>query len=181
MRRFEPVREPWYVAAGWALELFLGGKSREHEDIEIGVPAAAFASFLPALRDCELFVIGPQLAYPIDAARAHMDAHHQTWVRDAGGAWRLDIFREPSADGMWVARRDPRIRVPYERLILRHASGVPFSRPEVVLLFKAKARRPKDEQDFARVLPMLDSGARAWLAESLELAHPDHAWLAALR
>jgi hypothetical protein len=175
------VREPWYVAAGWALDLFLGGKPREHEDIEIGVPAVAFASFLPFLRDCELFVIGPQLAYPIDSAADRMDAHHQTWVRDAGGAWRLDIFREPSAGGMWVARRDPRIRMAYEHLILRHASGVPFARPEVVLLFKAKARRPKDEQDFARVLPRLDDAARAWLADALELAHPGHAWLAALR
>jgi hypothetical protein len=39
-RRLAGVGAPWYVAAGWALELFLGEQRREHEDLEIGVPAA---------------------------------------------------------------------------------------------------------------------------------------------
>jgi hypothetical protein len=32
-------RRPWYVAAGWALELFTGDAAREHDDLEIAVPA----------------------------------------------------------------------------------------------------------------------------------------------
>ncbi|HEX3303033.1 MAG TPA: hypothetical protein VHR64_09145 [Thermomicrobiales bacterium] len=32
------VEAPWYVAAGWAIDLFLGCPRRAHEDIEIGVP-----------------------------------------------------------------------------------------------------------------------------------------------
>jgi hypothetical protein len=31
-----------YVAAGWALDLFLGRQTRPHEDLEIGVPADRF-------------------------------------------------------------------------------------------------------------------------------------------
>lgn len=38
---------PWYVAAGWALDLFRGVQTREHGDIEIAVPAAHF----PEVRD----------------------------------------------------------------------------------------------------------------------------------
>ena len=33
---------PWYVAAGWALDLFRGVQTREHGDIEIATPAAHF-------------------------------------------------------------------------------------------------------------------------------------------
>ena len=56
-------------------------------------------------------------------------------------------------------------------------TGFPICAPEVVLLFKAKATRPKDEADFAGVLPMLGGGQRAWLGEALARVHPGHAWL----
>ena len=52
--------------------------------------------------------------------------------------------------------------------------------PEVVLLFKAKVVRPKDELDFAAVLPHLDSNRRSWLRDALTLVHPGHAWLESL-
>ena len=34
---------PWYVAGGWAVDLHLGRPTREHEDLEIGVPRERFA------------------------------------------------------------------------------------------------------------------------------------------
>ena len=36
------VAVPWYVAAGWAIDLFLGEERREHEDLEIAVPRVRF-------------------------------------------------------------------------------------------------------------------------------------------
>ena len=38
----------------------------------------------------------------------------------------------------------------------------------------------EDEADFAAVLPRLGAQAREWLRDSLECAHPGHAWIAAL-
>ena len=38
LSRLAGVDVPWYVAAGWALDLFRGGQTREHEDLEIAVP-----------------------------------------------------------------------------------------------------------------------------------------------
>ncbi|MEV6716660.1 hypothetical protein AB0M48_32025 [Lentzea sp. NPDC051208] len=65
-------------------------------------------------------------------------------------------------------------------VIERTADRIPFLAPELVLLFKAKEVRPKDQQDFDGVLPCSDrSGVvrcRKWLAQ----VHPGHSWLSAL-
>ena len=183
--RFRNVNARWCIAAGWAIDLFLAGEAgeaREHEDIEIAVPAHEFELLSAALDDCDLFVVDSGLATPLAHASARLlAASHQTWVRDrTSGDWRLDVFREPSHDGKWVARRDSRIQLAYEELILVDANGIPFACPDVVLLFKAKALRPKDQLDFDRVLPRLDPRRRQWLLGALGLAHPGHPWLGPL-
>jgi hypothetical protein len=179
-RRFAGVTAPWYVAAGWAIDLFLGEERRPHDDIEVAVPHDRFEEIARALHGFEFFVVGSGLAHPLSPAA--IDQHHQTWVREpATGLWRLDVFREPSDGDTWICRRDPRIRLPYDRVISRTADGIPFARPEIVLLFKAKAARAKDDDDFAAVLPHLDEHRRAWLATALDLVHPGHRWLREFR
>ena len=192
-RHLDGIGAPWYVAAGWAIDLFLGGQRREHEDLEIAVPADRFAEVVNALPDVELFVVGPDpaladpppdrgIATPLAAAGAMLDAYHQTWALDrVAGAWRLDSFREPSDGDTWICRRHEDIRLPYDELIERTAEGIPYGRPEVILLFKAKhAHLAKNEADLAATLPRLEPERRAWLADALALAHPGHAWLAKL-
>ena len=180
--RLASVRAPWYVAAGWAIDLFLGKQRREHEDVEVGVPQTRFGEVVRALAGYEFFVVGDGLAWPLARSGEAFAAHHQTWVREPGtGRWRLDVFREPSDGGVWVCRRDARIRLPYDQLIARTADDIPYARPEVVLLFKAKAARPKDDGDLAAVLPRLGPEAQRWLVEAIELIHPGHRWLAELR
>jgi hypothetical protein len=179
----EGVDVPWYVAAGWALDLFVGEQRREHEDLEIAVPNTRFDEFAPALDGFEPCVItGPNEATPLAHARDQLAETHQTWVREpATGLWRFDVFREPSDGNTWICRRDPAIRMPYERLIERTDDGIPYGRPEVILLYKAKHSRERDEGDFADILPRLDSERKHWLADALELVHPGHRWLSLLR
>ena len=178
------VEAPWYVAAGWAIDLFLGEESREHEDLEIAVPRARFPEIAARLAGFELFVpdsdlTDPGLVWPFAQAPKELDANHQTWVRDpATERWLLDVFREPSDGDTWIYRRDERIRLPYAEVIERNDDGIPYARPEIVLLFKAKRSvRPKDEADLAAVLPRLDAVRRRWLAEALALVDAGHPWL----
>ncbi|GGJ71444.1 hypothetical protein GCM10010121_097590 [Streptomyces brasiliensis] len=70
--------------------------------------------------------------------------------------------------------------LPYDAIIERTADGIPYLVPELVLLFKAKATRPKDQADFEGVLPLLDPPRRNHLRGWLELIHPGHPWLAEL-
>jgi hypothetical protein len=180
------VDAPWYVAAGWAMSLFLGEMHRAHEDIEIAVPASRFGEVVDALSDYDLFVPGQldgeDLVWPVGSDDAGMPDSHQTWVREpATGHWKLDVFREPSLDGAWVCRRDESIRLPYERVVTRTDDGIPYVRPEIALLFKAKHVRPKDDADFAVIEPRLDDRSRMWLADTIERVHPGHDWVGRLR
>ncbi len=178
-RRFAGVEAPWYVAAGWAISLFLGFEHRDHEDLEVAVPRNRFGELARRLEDCELFVVGDGLAWPLADAGEMAEAHHQTWVRErATGLWRVDVFREPAQGDTWICRRDERIGLPYGRVIAWTAEGIPYARPEIVLLFKAAGARPKDEDDLAAVLPRLEPDVRRWLIEALKLVHPGHRWLA---
>jgi hypothetical protein len=175
-RRLAGVDATWYVTAGWALDLRQGRQTREHEDVEIAAPEHAFEAVRAALDGFELWVIGGGLAHPVTPAT--LAAHHQTWVREpATGAWRLDVMREPWEGETWVFRRDPRIRLPRDRVIARTEDGIPYARPEIALLYKAKSSRPKDDADFASVLPLLGPEQREWLAQSIALVHPGHNWL----
>jgi hypothetical protein len=167
---------PWYVAGGWAIDLFLGERTRPHEDLEVAVPSASFAVLADRFPDLEFHVAGDGRVVP--ATPAALAAHHQTWALDpAAGVWRFDVFREPSDGDVWVARRDARLRRPYAELIRFDRDGIPYLSPEVNLLFKARHARPKDVADYERVAPLLTGAQRAWLDAALALVHPGHAWL----
>ncbi|MEV0247089.1 hypothetical protein AB0H76_10920 [Nocardia sp. NPDC050712] len=178
--RLAGVSAPWGVAAGWALDLFVGATTRAHGDLEISVPRSAFVEIAAALPEYEWDVVGDGRVWPY-AETADYPALHQTWLRDrSSGRYHLDVFREPHEGDRWICRRDESITLPYADLIDIGSAGIPYVIPEVTLLFKAKARRPKDDADFARVLPLLAEERKARLAEWVSRVHPGHAWLAAL-
>lgn len=177
-RRLAGVSAPWYVAGGWAVDLHLDRVTRPHEDLEIAVPAAAFEQVRRALAGYEFDVVGSGRRWPLHDPAFHQQ--HQTWVREpATGVYRLDVFREPHDGDTWICRRDPTIRLPYSQIVQRTPTGLPYLAPELTLLFKAKARRPKDDADLAALLPELSAAHRHWLAAALPPTHPWHAALAA--
>ena len=177
-RRLKGVDVPWRVSAGWAIDLFLGEQRREHDDLEIGVPADRFDEVAAALGELDFHVVTRGVAQPVETAGDLMQTIHQTWGLDRpANVWRVDIFREPYDEGDWLARRDESIRLPYDELIEHTSAGIPYERPEVVLLFKAKHSRAKDEADLAAVLPRLSSERKRLLAGWIEQVHPGHFWL----
>jgi hypothetical protein len=112
-RRLAGVEVPWGVSAGWAIDLFLGKERREHEDLEIAVPADRFDEVAAAFGELEFHVIGPATAEPVETAAALLETHHQTWGLDrSANVWRIDVFREPHDGDHWLARRDESIRLP---------------------------------------------------------------------
>ncbi|MGY6019893.1 nucleotidyltransferase domain-containing protein [Streptomyces spinosirectus] len=178
--RLAGVRTPWCVAAGWALDLFRGAQTRPHGDLEIAVPAADFAEVRDRFPEYVWDAVGSGRVWAAAGPDA-LTATHQTWLRDpATGHFLFDVFREPHEAGTWICRRDEGLRLPYETIIERTPGEIPYLAPELVLLFKAKAPRPKDETDFDGALPLLDRARRDRLIGWLERVHPGHPWLAEL-
>ncbi len=168
----------WGVVGGWAIDLYLGRVTRHHADLEIAVPAHTFQLIAAEFPDLEWDVVGDGLLWPYPEA---LDDFHQTWLRDpASGSFLLDVFRERHDDTTWAYRRDPTITLPYAEAYLQAENGLRYLAPEVVMLFKAKLQRPKDQQDFDTVLPALDEQQRARLRTWLERTEPSHLWLDAL-
>jgi hypothetical protein len=68
--------------------------------------------------------------------------------------------------------------MPFSEAILHTDDGIPYGRPEIVLLFKARhAAQEKNQDDFEATLPLIDERARARLSDWISLVHPGHRWL----
>jgi hypothetical protein len=172
-----PTDVPWAVAGGWAIDLHLDTETRPHADIEIVVSRDNMKLVTACVGELDWFAVGDGRAWPLAAAPPEL---HQTWGRDRSGRWRLDVLLEPWDGEDWVFRRDPRIRRPLAEVIAFSCSAIPYLAPEIVLLFKSKTPREKDELDFARTLPTLSRESIQWLRDALELVHPKHDWSARL-
>jgi Aminoglycoside-2''-adenylyltransferase len=174
------IATPWCVAAGWALDLFRGTQTRKHGDIEIAIPAARFAEVRDRFPTFAFDAVSSGRIWE-NAAPEVLAATHQTWLRDpATGNYLLDVFREPHDGDTWICRRDETIRLPYGDIIHHTPDGIPYLAPELVLLFKAKHARPKDQTDFDDTVPHMTARQRETLAELLARVHPNHRWIADL-
>ncbi|GAA3145448.1 nucleotidyltransferase domain-containing protein [Kribbella aluminosa] len=60
----------WWVVGGWALDLFQGRQTREHEDLEIATPLWDFDVIRERLSAYEFFVAGREGFWPVDGAGA---------------------------------------------------------------------------------------------------------------
>ncbi|MFF6875673.1 nucleotidyltransferase domain-containing protein [Streptomyces sp. NPDC012474] len=174
------IGTPWCVAAGWALDLFRGRQTRAHGDMEIAIPAASFPEVRYRFPGYVFDAAGSGRIWE-DATPEVLVAVHQTWLRDpATGNYLLDVFREPHDGDTWICRRDERIRLPYSDIIHHTQDGIPHLAPELVLLFKAKHARRKDQSDFDETVPHMSPAQRSTLAELLDRVHPGHPWIADL-
>jgi len=175
------VTVPWWIAGGQALDLFLNEASRVHADLDVGVLRRDIGHMLATLLDWEHFEArnGTLTRLTIGAV-PRMDVH-SVWSRPVGAVhWALEFMLDESDGEFWVFRRDPWIRRPLSTLSHLGSSGLRYLAPEIQLLYKAKAYRPKDQVDFERIVPRLDATARSWLRDSLEKTLPGHSWLTVL-
>lgn len=174
----------WYIASGWAVDLFLNRVTRVHHDVDIVIPRADQINLQLYLADRGWRWLTPldgrlepwprhmRLALPRHQAHAHRDGV------------MLDCLLTDIEHGVWHYRRAPAILRAHERMALRSPLGLPYLAPELVLLFKSRSssnqERAKDQADFEQAAPHLEPERRAWLRWALTATTPDHPWLARL-
>jgi hypothetical protein len=182
MRQLVGASASWCVVGGWALDLWIGTQTRPHHDLEIAVLRRDFATFRERLSRFDFFVAADGKLSALPSGSCPGPQHHQVWVLDRPTrTWRLGILLEPGDHGTWVFRRNETIHCSRSQMIATTTGGLPYLKPEGVLLYKAKETRTKDENDFRACIPLLSFAARTWLKSALVSTYPSHHWIEQLR
>jgi len=186
-----PFTRPWLVAGGWAIDLYLGRKSREHEDVDIAIfrpDQIAMQQYLAGWqlrrvnqRNLEEWKPGEWLSLPVHEIHA---------LRDGGDPKELEILLDERDGDMWRFRKNLQVTRPVAKIALQTAGGIPFLGPEVALLYKAAqvissgpqldAAGEKSRGDLQSALPHLEAERRSWLRNAIDRCYPEHPWLASL-
>lgn len=172
---------PWFIAGGWAVDLFMGDVTREHKDIEIAILRRDQLALQRYLRGWELGKVipasgegtfiwqeGEWLELPIHEIRARRINPHLS---------ELEVVFNESSEDEWRFRRNLLVRRPLSMVGQWTKDGIPFLSPEIVLLYKAKNPDSHDRADFENVLDILDEEQRRWLRQSIAVCHPGRTWL----
>jgi hypothetical protein len=178
-REMDGFDRPWWVVGGWAIEAATGFR-REHEDTDVSILACdvpAFVEFMAGRWHVWNNVGG--VLHPLGARWPTVeDPGSQLWLRaHAAAPWIVDIPLTPDADGRWTDKFRPGHVEDVENVTWVAGDGIRYLVPEIVLAYKARLRRPKDEPDFAATLPLLSPERRAWMRDAVETVAPGHHWL----
>lgn len=172
----------WYLVGGWALDIWHGHQTRNHEDLEFCVLPEKIDRCRKKLSELEFFsVVESNLVHLPSSEPAPVDLW-QFWGADiAAGCWRVDMMTERGSQETWSYKRQPTIRMPRAAAIRMNAAGISYLAPALVLLFKAKYTRQKDTDDFVSALSKLELQEKSNLADWLDALHPGHEWITHLK
>lgn len=174
-----PVR--WGIAGGWALDLHLGNKTREHGDIDIVVFRENQQEVYEYLKNDWLLYKAINGALTLWAEGEYLETVNDIWVcRNHNSPWAFQLMLLDSEEDRWIYRREKTVSLPKAKLFAADGSGVPYLKPEIQLLYKAGSSqiRKKDFTDFEAVLPALSGKEKVWLKRTLERQFSqEHSWL----
>jgi len=179
---FSGVDVDWWIAGGLAIDLFLGWKTRDHDDIDIEMFRSDREALFEVFPGWELFAVSAGTLAPWSAGQTLEAPVFGIWGRPNGdAAWAIEVMLADGDGDRWRFRRDNTISLPRSDLTGVNRDGVRFCTPEVQLLYKGKQHRAKDDVDMVRCLHRLASPQRQWLADALRRSEPDHPWLDLIR
>jgi hypothetical protein len=175
---------PWYIASGWALDLFLGRVTRVHHDVDVVIARTDQLVVQHYLHTRGWKFVTP-FAGKLEPWPPHMRVElprHQVHAHRDGQF--IDILLSDIENGIWRYRREPAVLRAVDRISLLNDDGVQFLAPELALLFKSKntsgQERLKDIIDYQNVREHLKDEPRAWLRWALSLADSKHPWISEL-
>lgn len=164
---------PWCVAGGWALDLFLGRVTRAHSDVEVAIFRQDQARLHSQFVNWTFHKVADGQRKIWSASDFLMLPVHEIHARSADDPpHTIEFLLNERDDACWIFRRNISIHLPLEHAIVRVSAGLPVLCPAIVLLFKAKAPRPRDEADFQATIHEMDRARRAWLHSVLQVRHP---------
>jgi hypothetical protein len=181
---FSSLKVPWWITGGWALDLFIGVQTRDHDDIDVQILRRDQQEIRILLQEWDVQGADPSEHrgdWPFLEWKPGTlldSVVHDVWCRPKKtDPWAIQLMIANTEADQWLFRRDARISRPLATIGYKTDDAIPYLAPEIQLLYKAKKTRLKDEIDLAKTLPYLSSERRQWLTQALTLVHPNHPWL----
>jgi len=181
-REMEGFDRPWWVVGGWAIEAATGFR-REHEDLDVSMLACDVPAFVEFVRGrWHVWNNVGGVLHPLGDRWPTVDEpDSQLWLRaDATSPWVVDMPLTPDDDGRWTNKRLPGHVDEVENVTWVAGDGLRYLLPEIVLVYKARLRRAKDDSDFRATLPTLTDERRTWMRQGVAAVDPEHPWLQSL-
>jgi hypothetical protein len=200
----------WALCGGWAVDAWLGRKTRDHGDIDItvfhddqrllldhlaGWHMVAHDAIDPGPTE-ELWA-GRELVLPVHLHTRQPGAENlallMAWVtppyRAADDGLDFEFVLNARDGDDLILNEDPALRAPLGMYIEQSPWGLPTVTPALLLFWKATAyffnprfekRNSMDEADFRALVPHMSGERRDWLRNAIATLHADHPLLAAL-
>jgi hypothetical protein len=179
--RFADTDIDWWVAGGYAIDLFLGWETRQHVDLDVEVFRSDSERLLDVFSGWDLHAVSESRMVRWEDPADLDDAVFAVWIRrDAAAPWTVEIMLADGDRNEWRFRRDPTVAIQGGEFIRTTETGIPYGTPEMQLLYKSFQARPKDDVDLARCLARMTAQKRSWLADAITRTIPEHAWIAVL-
>lgn len=178
---FAEIPVTWYIAGGWALDLYCGKQSRKHEDIDVTLLRdEQVTAFQSISKEWQLYKAEKGKLARWEEGE-FLTATKDIWVtKDNSSPWAFQIMLVDVNQDSWIYGREKSICRPRTDVIAKTKEGIPYLKPEIQLLYKGGSSeiREKDHQDFLTVYPLLTPQAREWLKDSLNKQFPEgHVWV----
>ncbi len=176
---FKPFKHRWWIAGGWAIDLFLGKQTRKHEDIDVLVRRDDQLEVQKLLSDWDLWAADPPgTLKPWPKGEFLRKGLQDIWGRKtAKDPWQIQIMLFDTENEEWIFKRDESIRRNLKSISIKSKDGISLLAPEIQLLYKSKSLRAKDQQDFENALKAMSDDQKTWLKEAFKVYKEGHLWL----
>ena len=183
VKLFSGLNVQWWIAGGYAIELFIGKSIRSHEDIDVLIKRDDQLIVQEYLSSWELY----QATYPglklWEKEEFLLGRYRDIWCRhDSNSSWKFQLILFDTDNDEWIFKRDPSIKGSLKDMGQLSKNGINYISPEIQLLYKAKPETlEKDLIDFDKTIPLLNNKAYNWLLQCLKKRFPEgHNWIKTL-
>jgi hypothetical protein len=164
---FAPLRVPWWLTGGWAIDLAAGYLSRPHNGIDVFMAARDAPALSRELVGVSFDLVdasGGAIPWRPDLRQLEMS--DRLFVASPTLPLRSQIaFGVCDGDG-WVFPSDRAIRASLADATTERFA-IPLLTPRIVLFNRAFSFRGQDQADFETAYPLLQTDDKAWLADAI--------------
>ena len=133
---------PWYIAGGWAVDLYLGRETREHDDIDVVILRKDQFELQRYLTNWAFVKVvdGQRLPWT-DRERLDLPVHevHATSRNRA----RIEFLLNESSGGTWQFRRNLAVTRQLNHIGAQTSTGVRSSHPRLSCCSRRNPPRPR--------------------------------------